>query len=215
MLPRITVHDLPLATPNPGWDVADVINHAIAVTRKFTSFAVAATDRPHTPTGTSWGPVIGRPSTTPRTRRWRPGAEPTSIGCVIFRSGPFPQSWRRASTCSTCWRTAGTFTRPQARRLPGCPPRGRPDWTQLSASSDTTGTPATTLPTPGATVQLRLLSYLGRGQVETRNCKRSISSRRGSKPEWSCPSMPTSRSVGRWQTARDVRCWWWTRPVRG
>lgn len=35
MLAQITARDLELASPNPGWDVAHVINHSIAVTRKF------------------------------------------------------------------------------------------------------------------------------------------------------------------------------------
>lgn len=49
-LATITTRDLSLASPNPGWDVAHVINHTIATTRKFTAFASGATDRPRTPT---------------------------------------------------------------------------------------------------------------------------------------------------------------------
>jgi hypothetical protein len=49
MLAQTTTQDLKLASPNPGWDVAQVINHSIAVTRKFTAFAIGATDRPRTP----------------------------------------------------------------------------------------------------------------------------------------------------------------------
>ncbi|MEU9021264.1 TIGR03086 family metal-binding protein [Actinomadura sp. NPDC048394] len=49
LMGRLTAADLALATPNPGWDVADVIGHSIAVTRKFAAFAAGATDRPRTP----------------------------------------------------------------------------------------------------------------------------------------------------------------------
>jgi uncharacterized protein (TIGR03086 family) len=49
LLDRLTAAELALATANPGWNVAQVINHSIAVTCKFTAFAAGETDRPHTP----------------------------------------------------------------------------------------------------------------------------------------------------------------------
>ncbi|WP_285572410.1 TIGR03086 family metal-binding protein [Actinoallomurus iriomotensis] len=48
LLDQVTPAELGLPTPNPGWDVADVVDHSIAVTRKFTAFARGATDRPRT-----------------------------------------------------------------------------------------------------------------------------------------------------------------------
>ena len=48
LLDGIDTADLALATVNPGWSVGDVINHAIAVTAKFTAFADGTTDRPRT-----------------------------------------------------------------------------------------------------------------------------------------------------------------------
>lgn len=49
LLDQVSAVELTLATPNPGWDVAHVINHSIAVTSKFTTFAVGTTDQPRTP----------------------------------------------------------------------------------------------------------------------------------------------------------------------
>lgn len=49
LLDQLTAAELTLATPNPGWNVAQIINHSIAVTCKFTAFAVGAADRPRTP----------------------------------------------------------------------------------------------------------------------------------------------------------------------
>lgn len=49
LMDQVTTADLPRTTPNPGWDVGQVINHAIAVTTKFTRFADGTTDRPRTP----------------------------------------------------------------------------------------------------------------------------------------------------------------------
>ena len=49
LLDQVTAADLARATANPDWDVAQVINHSIAVTRKFTMFADGMTDRPRTP----------------------------------------------------------------------------------------------------------------------------------------------------------------------
>lgn len=51
LLDQITTADLGRATANPGWDVAQVINHSIAVTCKFAMFADGTTDRPRTPDG--------------------------------------------------------------------------------------------------------------------------------------------------------------------
>jgi uncharacterized protein (TIGR03086 family) len=48
LLDRVEGRQLSLATPDPGWDVADVIAHVIATTRKFTAFADGTTDRPRT-----------------------------------------------------------------------------------------------------------------------------------------------------------------------
>ena len=49
LLGQVTAAQLTLATPNPGWDVAKVIQHVIAVTGKFTVFALGVTDQPRTP----------------------------------------------------------------------------------------------------------------------------------------------------------------------
>jgi uncharacterized protein (TIGR03086 family) len=49
LLDQITMAELTLPTPDPGWDVAQVINHSIAVTCKFAAFASGTTDRPRTP----------------------------------------------------------------------------------------------------------------------------------------------------------------------
>ncbi|MFB9833715.1 maleylpyruvate isomerase N-terminal domain-containing protein, partial [Actinoallomurus acaciae] len=54
LLDQVTPAELGLPTPNPGWDVAQVIDHSIAVTRKFTAFARGVTDRPSNP-----GPGLG------------------------------------------------------------------------------------------------------------------------------------------------------------
>jgi uncharacterized protein (TIGR03086 family) len=43
--------DLALATPCPGWEVRDVLNHLVSTTAKFTMFAAGETDSPHSPPG--------------------------------------------------------------------------------------------------------------------------------------------------------------------
>lgn len=48
---RIRVDQLLLETPCDGWSVREVMNHSIAVTRKFAEFASGATARPVTPEG--------------------------------------------------------------------------------------------------------------------------------------------------------------------
>ena len=48
---QASVADLSRPSRCPGWSVFDVMNHSIGVTRKFTEFASAATDRPRSPDG--------------------------------------------------------------------------------------------------------------------------------------------------------------------
>lgn len=48
---RLESRHMSLATPCPGWSVADVLNHVVATTTKFTQFAEGQTDTPRTPRG--------------------------------------------------------------------------------------------------------------------------------------------------------------------
>lgn len=49
LLGQVSAAELALGSPNPGWDVAKVVNHVIAVTWKFSVFASGRTSRPRTP----------------------------------------------------------------------------------------------------------------------------------------------------------------------
>lgn len=94
LMDQVTTADLARTTANPGWDVAQVINHAIAVTTKFTRFADGTTDRPRTPGGDFVG--TGHRA------------------AFDHAAGHALTAWRHADLRRTCHLPFGTFTAEQA-----------------------------------------------------------------------------------------------------
>lgn len=94
LLDQITTADLARATANPGWDVAQVINHSIAVTCKFAMFADGTTDRPRTPDNDFIG----------------------ADHCAAFNDAADRAlaAWRYADLSRSCHLPFGTFTAEQA-----------------------------------------------------------------------------------------------------
>lgn len=173
MLAQITTQDLPLATPNPGWDVAHVINHSIAVTSKFTSFAVGATDRPHTPTQHFLGAdhrvafndtadqaiAAWRDADLDRMCHLRFGTFPAELAAGINLFDLLAHSWDIQQA------TGAPFTCPPTAWAAGLDAAQRVIGEQRDPRHYAPELP----PVPGAPAQLRLLRYLGRAQAGNSN----------------------------------------------
>ena len=166
LLGQVSAADLAVATANPGWDVATVVNHAIAVTWKFGAFASGMTDRPRTP----GHDFIG-------------DDHRVAFGQVADRA---MAAWRCADPHRRCYLPFGTFTADLAAGINlfdllghgwdihhatgaafSCPPAA---WEAgLDAARRVIGEhrdprhyAPEILPPPGAPPQVRLLGYLGR-----------------------------------------------------
>jgi uncharacterized protein (TIGR03086 family) len=166
LLDQVSAAELALATPNPGWDVAKVVDHAIAVTWKFSAFASGRTSRPRTPDHDFIG-----------------DDHRAAFSQVADRA---MAAWRRADLHRRCYLPFGTFTADLAAGINlsdllahgwdihhatgaafSCPPTA---WEAgLDAARRVIGerrdprhyAPEILTP-PGASPQIQLLGYLGR-----------------------------------------------------
>ena len=166
LLGQVSAAELALATANPGWDVATVVNHAIAVTWKFSAFASGMTDRPRTP----GHDFIG-------------DDHRVAFGQVADRA---MAAWRCADLHRRCYLPFGTFTADLAAGINlfdllghgwdihhatgaafSCPPAA---WEAgldaarrvIDEHRDPRHYAPEILTPPGASPQVRLLGYLGR-----------------------------------------------------
>lgn len=166
LLDQVTPAELGLPTPNPGWDVAQVVDHSIAVTRKFTDFARGATDRPRTPgrdligadrraafDAAADGAQVAWRHADPRRNCHLPfGTFPAELAAGINLFDLLAHGWdvdRATGATFTCSSTAWAAGLDAARRVIG--ERRDPRHYASEVPVD-----------PGASARVRLLCFLGR-----------------------------------------------------
>jgi len=157
---------LALATPNPGWSVADVVNHVVAVTRKFTAFADGTTDRPRTPPGDLLGTdhLAALRDAADRARTAWHDADPDRICHLPF--GSFPAAIAAGINLFDLlghgWdvemATGTAFRCPDAVWAAGLAAARQVIGPERDARHYAPELPAP----PGASARIRLLRYLGR-----------------------------------------------------